>query len=176
MDKIELIIKSLKKSYRDLNIDKRIKELEKEIKRIRAIPDDEYSLQGNPQHGRENKQSVIENHTYTLGYLTATRVEIKNTIELLTMSTEEILSSIERDKEIKKENKKTLNSISKRITTSKKEKTDNHIEWCELHGTGLPWATEEKCDCPGAYSIRKRMSEGMTFDEAKKWIIDNEMF
>ena len=105
MNKIELIIKSMKKSYKDLKIDKKIKELEEEIKRIRAIPDDEYSLQGNPQHGRENKQSVIENHTYTLGYLTATKVEIKNAIELLTMSTEEILSSIERDKEIKKANK-----------------------------------------------------------------------
>ncbi len=166
----------MKESYKDLKVDKQIKDLEKQIQKARNTPDDEYSLQGDAEQGRKNKESVIENHTYTIGYLTATKVEINNIIELLSMSTEEILSSIERDKEIKKENKKNLNSIFKRIKTSKKEEPDNHIEWCELHRSGLPWAISEKCDCPGAYSLRKRMSEGMTFDEAKKWVIVNEMF
>jgi hypothetical protein len=176
MDKIELIIKSIKESHKDLKIDKQIKDLEKQIQKARNTPDDEYSLQGDAEQGRKNKESVIENHTYTIGYLTSANFHMEEFLRMLSMTTEEILSSLEHDIEVKKNNKKTLDSLFKKIKTSKKEKTDNHIEWCELHGTGLPWAISEKCDCPGAYSLRKRMSEGMTFDEAKKWVIDNEMF
>ena len=53
------------------------------------------------------------------------------------------------------------------------EAVPNHQDWCPLKGTDQPWGISEGCICQGAYIIRKKMKEGLTFEEAKQYIIDN---
>lgn len=175
MSKIELIKKMLKDANKTLLKSK--KRGEADLTRIRNIPNDEYNLDGDSEMGRLAKAEVIEGLQYHIGYVSGHDNLVDSILELLDMSEDEINQSLEHDKKIVKTNAATMKKLMKSITNNKKDdNADPHIQWCSAHGTGVPWAVDETCDCPGAYIIRKRMSEGMSYDDAKQWIIDNEAF
>ena len=77
----------------------------------------------------------------------------------------------------REQDKMHFNQIRKEVFNSnrKSKNKEPHISWCKVYGTGKKWAIDKDCNCPGAYIIRKRMKEGMSFKAAKKYVIDNEL-
>ena len=146
--------------------------------RVRLIPDDEYNLDGNSELGRLAKAETIESYQYHIGYVNGYNVLTDRILALLDMSEEEIKASLKEDKKIKIKNDLHIKDLMNSIISKSADSTtkDQHIQWCDARGTDTPWATDTLCNCPGAYVIRKRMSEGMSFEDAKQWVIDNEQF
>ncbi len=175
MSKIELIKKILKGDNKMLLKSK--KDTIVSIAKIRNTPDDEYSLDGDAEYGRNAKAEVIESHQYHIGYVSGHDNLLGKIIELLDMSEDEIKQSLEEDKKVVKKNLAMMKRLMKEVSREKEDDDkDPHIKWCSAYGTGAPWAIDVTCNCPAAYVIRKRMSEGMTFEQAKQWSIDNDTF
>jgi len=186
MKKDSLRIRILKAMlYQNIKANKKwskYRDAESEIKKIKLIPDDEFSLEGNAEFGRNNKEEIISMYNYEIGFNTALQTELQKFLDILLMSDEEFInhefSDIfvtfgVRNSSFTNEVEKQLQKFSK--LHKKSDKNEQHINYCALYRTNEPWAVHPECTCPGAYIIRKRMKEGMSFDDAKKWIIDNEM-
>jgi hypothetical protein len=154
-------------------MDKLLKEQHRIIKSAKRQPDDEWSLEGDLMIGRKNKESAIEGASYTVGYSTAIKNLIPEIIDLMEMSELDIRKMITSDKKTSEDDKKHFNRIPKEILNSIRENKDPHISWCKVYGTGKKWAIDKECNCPGAYIIRKRIKEGMSFKAAKKYVMDN---
>ena len=175
MDKEKLTIKILNKKLNGL--DKTLKDQADTINSAKKQPDDEWSVDGDPDIGRKNKESIIEGCSYTVGYINAVKNLIPEFIDLLKMDENEIAQLIKENEQVDKQNKKHFEKVRKELSLRKARtnKTGPHIDWCNISGTGRPWAIDEECNCPGAYIIRKRMKEGMSFEQAKQYVIDNHL-
>lgn len=152
-----------------------LKEVNAQLNKLSKIPDDEFALDGDAEVGAKNKASVIDGLKFQKALSSGIMSQTERLQNLLKMSEDELLALMESIKMVREQNKARRDGMRVDLDDAVLNQNSNfHIEWCPLHGTSEPWAISETCICPGAYIIRKRMSEGMTFDEAKKYVIENE--
>lgn len=155
-----------------------IKEEEKWRKQTMETPDDEMSNEGNPEWGRQNKESVMEGLTHQIAYRSAVLDMNEKFFGLLDMSEESLRKYIEDAEQAKIESAKERQMWKEEWLGKAENRPESeqnpHISWCKIHGTNRPWGTDPGCTCPGAYVLRKRMKEGMPFEEAKQWVGERE--
>ena len=152
-----------------------LKEINAQLNKLSKVPDDEFALDGNIEVGRDNKKSIIEGLKFQKALHSGILSQIERFQNIVQLSDAEIESLNDKLESVRLENKSRFENMKLEMNENIMEQNSNfHVEWCELNGTQEPWAISEKCTCPGAYIIRKRMSEGMSFEEAKQYIINNE--
>lgn len=171
--KEQLLMTFLESEYEKTITD--LKEVNTQLNKLSVIPNDEFALDGNAEVGATNKQSVIDGLKYQKAMYTGILSQTERFQNIVKMTEDELLALEKTMKLAREQMKDRRDNMKLDLDEAVMAQNSNyHIEWCELHGTDEPWATSEKCTCPGAYIIRKRMSEGLTFAEAKKYVIENE--
>lgn len=170
MDNQKIIKKILREKSKGLR--KFLKAQGKLIEKARQQPDEDWSVKRDPLEGRKQKELMIEASQYTIGYITAISDLIPEITGLLGKSEKQIKKILKDEKRKEKQEKKERlkeaekNSGKTKIVRLK----ESHVEWCPLHGTGKPWATDPLCTCPGAEMVRKRMKKGDSLEDAKKHV------
>lgn len=152
-----------------------LKEVNRQLSKLSAIPDDEFALDGNAEVGAANKVSTIDGLKFQKAMYSGILSQNDRFLNVLKMNEDELNALMESIKMIREQNKERRENILVELGSAIMSANYNfHVDFCPLNGTEKPWATSEECVCPGAYIIRKRMSEGMSFEEAKLYVIENE--
>jgi hypothetical protein len=172
-DKIKLLVTFLE-SETDKTIGD-LKDIGNQMAKLSKIPDDEFALDGDAETGAKNKANVIDGLKFQKAMYTGILSQNERFQNALKMSVDELNALMESIEMVREQNKARRDNMRIDLDDAVLNMNSNfHVEWCELYESKEPWAIHEKCTCPGAYIIRKRMSEGMTFEEAKRYVIENE--
>lgn len=169
MDNQKIIKKILREKSKGLK--KFLKAQGKLIEKARQQPDEDWSVKRDQMEGRKQKELMIEASQYTIGYITAICDLVPEITGLLGKSEKQIKKMLKEEKQKEKKEKERLKEAEKNAGNTKIVRLkESHVEWCPLHGTGKPWATDPACTCPGAEMVRKRMKKGASLEEAKKHV------
>lgn len=150
-------------------------ELNNQLAKLTNISADEFSLTGDHKEGRVNKQSIIDGIKFQKALFSGILSQTERFMNVIQMSEEQLTAMNNSMKLVRQQAKERKENMKHEASSTLPDQNSTfHTDWCPLKGTDKPWAVSAECVCPGAYIIRKRMSEGMTFEEAKKYVIDNE--
>ena len=139
------------------------------LKVLNKVPEDEWDLEGDVANGTLNKKAAMDALVYEKAFTTGELDKLEHIINLPKM-TDADFSMYEQTLE---EVKATRQAMLDNMAVPSMEAVPVHQDWCELKGTDEPWGISEKCTCQGAYIIRKKMKEGLSFEDAKQYIMDN---
>jgi hypothetical protein len=152
-----------------------LKDVNAQLKKLTTIADDEFSLDGNAETGGKNKLSIIDGLKFQKAMYSGILSQNERFTNVLKMTEDELNSLMASIVMVRAQNKARKEQIRLELDDAILNQNSNfHVEFCPCHKTSEPWGTSENCVCLGAYILRKRMSEGMTYEEAKKYIVENE--
>jgi hypothetical protein len=164
---VEKIIKLLETEMTEG--EKQLFEVNNRLKLLSKIPNDEWDLEGDAVKGESNKKSAMDALVYEKAFTTGEVDKIEHIINVLKMTEVDFKMYEDTLEEVRSGRQNMINNRP----APAMEAIPNHQDWCPLKGTDQPWGISEGCICQGAYIIRKKMKEGLTFDESKQYIIDN---
>lgn len=152
-----------------------LKEVNGQLVKLISTPDDEFALDGNAEVGAQNKTSAMEGLKFQKAMYSGILSQNERFLNTLKMSVDELNALMSSIKMVREQNKARKDEIRSQLDDAVlNQKSNFHVDFCPCFETNKPWGTSEDCVCPGAYILRKRMSEGMTYEEAKRYIIENE--
>lgn len=153
-----------------------LKEVSLQIEKLSKLPADEFALDGNFEVGATNKESILDGLKFQKAMYTGILSQTERFINVSDMSVEQINALRDSIKQVREQNKSRKEQIKEELSDALMgQKSTYHMDFCPLHGTDREWAIDSECQCPGAYIIRKRMADGMSFEDAKRYVIENEV-